>query len=545
NRSVLRAASLKSNNASLAKRVAELQIELNSQRAATHEANVEACKLRLKLAQLHAYVESRSKLKENLLSLSELIVSMFEAGKSAFRCVNEATTLLDGGTSEQSVCFGSNLFSDTAAELSNVLSLELPKDQSKTLVTTAPASAYFKSPQSRTLFVMPELEPVATGTTTTTGITVTRRTAPIDQSTCTQHPNSPCQSVLGAHHELASSVPLSNSPTLVPFFQPTAVLVHLDSPQPNSLLQSVEPAPEEATEATLTHKASNPVRVITPIDSNEPALSFTEAAKSLSPVVILDAPVSSDVVTSPPKTSPIAAKPQRMRPLREARLKSKPIIDDSACSFISPPPRPKPARTKPKRRRLVHEVDTDDEDEAKDHCENQAVRLSKQPTEPITRTVEVHIDRPGQVAFRAETKHTLPDRVDKEKTRSKKKQSNIKLKPEGSTTATVSKELSKPKNVFDLSVNQTVNMSVLPPTLSDLRQIQMAKKQAVAPDPSPASQSPRVLRDLTNPNQPAKPLPVSLASHEPTVKKSTKLNHPKPTQIGRGILSSPSPNVQL
>ncbi|KAF8566622.1 hypothetical protein P879_10561, partial [Paragonimus westermani] len=131
NRSVLRTASLKSNNASLAKRVAELQIELNSQRAATHEANVEACKLRLKLAQLHAYVESRSKLKENLLNLSELIVSMFEAGKSAFRCVNEATTLLDGGTSEQSVCFGSNLFSDTAAELSNFLSLELPRAEGK------------------------------------------------------------------------------------------------------------------------------------------------------------------------------------------------------------------------------------------------------------------------------------------------------------------------------------------------------------------------------------------------------------------------------
>ncbi|KAF6769483.1 hypothetical protein AHF37_12630 [Paragonimus kellicotti] len=304
-------------------------------------------------------------------------------------------------------------------------------------------------------------------------------------------------------------------------------------------------APEEITEATLIPKTSDPARVITPVNSNGPAISSTEAAKLLSPVVILDAPVSSDVTTPSPKTSPIAAQTQRMRPLREARLKSKPIIDDSACSFISPPPRPKPARTKPKRRRLVQEVDTDDEDEAKDHCENQAVRLSKQSAEPITRTVEVHIDRPGQVAFRAETKHTLPDRVGKEKARSKKKQPKIKVKPEESTLATVSKEPSKPKNVFDLSVNQTVNMSVLPPTLSDLRQIQMAKKQAIAPDSGPTSQSPRVLRDLTNPNQPAKPISVSLASHEPTVKKSTTLNHSKPSQLGRSILSSPCPNVQL
>ncbi|KAF8571655.1 hypothetical protein P879_03681 [Paragonimus westermani] len=421
------------------------------------------------------------------------------------------------------------------------------KDQSKTLVTAVPASACPKSPHSRTLFVMPELEQVTASTTTTTGITVTRRTAPIDQSICTQHPNSPCQSVLVAHQELASSVPCSNSPTPVPFVQLTAVLVHLESPQPNSQLQSVEAAPEEITEATPTPKTSDPIRVVTPFDSDEPAIPFTEAAQFLSPVVILDAPVTSAVVTPPPKISPTAAPTQRIRPLREARLKSKPIIDESACSFVSPPPRPKPARTKPKRRRLVHEVDTDDEDEAKGRCENRAVkssvRLNKQPTEPITRTVEVHIDRPGQVAFRAETKFTLPDHAGNEKARSKKKQSTTKVKPERSTAATVSKEPSKPKSVFDLSVNQTVNMSVLPPTLSDLRQIQMAKKQAIAPDPSPTLQSPKVLRDLTNPNQPAKPLSVSLASHEPTVKKST-INHSQSSHMGRGTLSSPHPAVQ-
>ncbi|KAH8856960.1 hypothetical protein KSF78_0009376 [Schistosoma japonicum] len=59
NQSINSATSLRTNNASLAKKLAELQIELNNQKLAAQQANIELLKCRMELARLQAYKQQK------------------------------------------------------------------------------------------------------------------------------------------------------------------------------------------------------------------------------------------------------------------------------------------------------------------------------------------------------------------------------------------------------------------------------------------------------------------------------------------------------
>ncbi|TPP56415.1 hypothetical protein FGIG_12479 [Fasciola gigantica] len=93
---MLRAASLKSNNASLAKKVAELQLELGAQRTAAREAAIESCRLQMQVARFQPLLEARDQLKDSLLQLRELLATMLDTDMAVMRCVNEMASIVEG-----------------------------------------------------------------------------------------------------------------------------------------------------------------------------------------------------------------------------------------------------------------------------------------------------------------------------------------------------------------------------------------------------------------------------------------------------------------
>lgn len=63
NQSFTSATSLRANNASLAKKLAELQVELNNQKTATQQANIELLNCRMEVVRLQAYKEAKERIK--------------------------------------------------------------------------------------------------------------------------------------------------------------------------------------------------------------------------------------------------------------------------------------------------------------------------------------------------------------------------------------------------------------------------------------------------------------------------------------------------
>ncbi|THD28314.1 hypothetical protein D915_000858 [Fasciola hepatica] len=153
NCSMLRAASLKSNNASLAKKVAELQLELGAQRTAAREAAIESCRLQMQVARFQPLLEARDQLKDSLLQLRELLATMLDTDMAVMRCVNEMASIVEGPENGGDKSFSNTTawFSDTILEMSNLIRFDktlrdtsravpspiLPPKRQRTAVTSA------------------------------------------------------------------------------------------------------------------------------------------------------------------------------------------------------------------------------------------------------------------------------------------------------------------------------------------------------------------------------------------------------------------------
>ncbi|CAH8654456.1 unnamed protein product [Dicrocoelium dendriticum] len=455
NRSIISAASLKSNNASLAKRLGELQIELQSQRTAAYNANIEANKLRLQLAQVHMCMESRNRLKECLVLLREQVTSMFEAGVNVTRCVDEVSRMLDC----PNIGDPSIMLSESASKLINSDHL---KERSHLVAPNlnATASPDLSSLEARLRNVITKRPRVPDVSTDQASVLAPKLTPnPVPKS--------------------GGAIPgcsIFNPESPVPSVQTTPVMVHLESPL------SLKPKDSDSL-VTLDLKQS-PSHV--PAYRSPPSMPPPTAPSPLSPSLSFQpTPSSTEVPLPSDLPSPIvrlenhiptAQLPSPIAPrahlMREARCKAVPIVDASPTLLESP--YSKPARSK--RRRVVREQDSgDDENTGGRKSKKSLTRKSLGPhaNPPGPRVVEVHMNRPGQVAFRADLKHST-ERVEASGSRSKKSANTVTI------TKGYSKDTGAPnaaKSVFDLSANQTANISILPPTLDELRQKELAKKQ--------------------------------------------------------------------
>ncbi|CAH8638858.1 unnamed protein product [Schistosoma rodhaini] len=217
---------------------------------------------------------------------------------------------------------------------------------------------------------------------------------------------------------------------------------------------------------------------------------------------------------------------QSARPhlVRQARLNSKPIIDTSSFmeSFVVKTTTTKEKKKKTGKHRLIRVRDSDDESED-DDVNNKGDKLKNNigvvggDGDGGGRVIETCFRRPGEFVFRVDSKNVNPSstngvsdhNIDRQATRSKSKpstttinqQSRSKSKPHTTTSNINSnnndktdKELNingfkklskvvgaevKTVNIFDLSMNRTADLSVLPPTLNDLRIKHKEQRQQV------------------------------------------------------------------
>ncbi|CAH8619572.1 unnamed protein product [Schistosoma bovis] len=95
NQSFTSATSLRANNASLAKKLAELQVELNNQKMATQQANIELLNCRMEVVRLQAYKEAKERIKACILNVHELLCSQIEMGMSMMNYVKDSISVLD------------------------------------------------------------------------------------------------------------------------------------------------------------------------------------------------------------------------------------------------------------------------------------------------------------------------------------------------------------------------------------------------------------------------------------------------------------------
>ncbi|KER19112.1 hypothetical protein T265_15657 [Opisthorchis viverrini] len=474
NRSIC-AASLKSNNASLAKRVAELQMEVNAERTAKFAAQMEACNLRVELVRLRAHLEALDKIKENQLKLREVIVSMFDAGMAVMRSLGEAPPLPpDGiGISDQTAWGTSNVLADTIVDQFAVDRVVDPVQRDAPLIKEHQPSVHLTSVGS-TLPAdcgVPFIEALPRATVTV------RNPAPPVLGDSTHIPNE--------SSDLHPALPLRASPSPAPCVR---VKAGLNSP-PHA--QEKEYLPSPILPAVTVQRKTVLAASAAPISVGSRSPSVDTRTSSVNPQVTARAHLQ-----------------------RQARTKSKPIIDEPSWAFMTPEKKP---AARSRRRRAVHtkESDEDPPSSPKQRVQAHQTEDFKVPAPPVTRTVEVHINRPGQVVFRADSKNSNPTGhpftgkpptgVKTSKSRSKKKALESLPVP--------SEQPIKPKSVFDLSVNQTVNTSVLPATLDELRKKELSKKQAVVHPLVHIQRSPAVLKTLS----------LNTAHVEPKVRKEIDL----------------------
>ncbi|CAH8551895.1 unnamed protein product [Schistosoma turkestanicum] len=95
NQSFSSVTSLRANNASLAKKLAKLEVELNDQKMATEQAKLELFDCRMKVIQSQAFKEVRDQIKALILNLHELLCSQMETGMSMMNYVKDSLSLLE------------------------------------------------------------------------------------------------------------------------------------------------------------------------------------------------------------------------------------------------------------------------------------------------------------------------------------------------------------------------------------------------------------------------------------------------------------------
>ncbi|CAH8630538.1 unnamed protein product [Heterobilharzia americana] len=511
NQSKSSASSLRNNNASLAKKVSELQIELSSQRAAAHQANIELLKYRMELNRLHVYEQTREKVKGFILSLYESLCSHIEMGMSITNSVKESLSLLDatdssdGQISQQvpSVLGDTTVDVDLLSRKDFTKRLHLVTDrevcQENTNLSALQSSSYTLAANPLNEVKSPVHDEIS-------------------KNYYTERPNSQDERVV----EIS---PIAESPSPECSFHKDSILASCQVGE--QVLPEVLAKNPTANNELVTRKTVNTIStdlhrdipVFSPIQSFRRLTSSPHIFVSKSPLANLDigSHASAAATVTPTTTTPTtpttttgngkrdennidsdheSRSNRRPHLIRQVRLNAKPIIDTS--SFMEPVVKKKKKKKTVKRRRLIRTDESDDDD---DGCGGGGGG-ENEPGE-TRRVIETCFRRPGQYVFRVDSKktnnfgstHDNPsvgvDRGEMGRigdgggTRSKSKLASCITRSKSNTKHHTNSDdnanqviiesggMKLPTvgsaSVFDLSMNQTANLSVLPPTLNDLR----------------------------------------------------------------------------
>ncbi|CAH8604679.1 unnamed protein product [Schistosoma intercalatum] len=534
NQSFTSATSLRANNASLAKKLAELQVELNNQKMATQQANIELLNCRMEVVRLQAYKEAKERIKACILNVHELLCSQIEMGMSMMNYVKDSISVLDKNDSLELLSNPtSSLLGETVVD-PNAFDSVCRKEFTK------PAQQITEQNVRQLSIVYPEVQSPSSSTSLITG--------PVKMAFS---PND---------HSIAKNISTNHSNNNRFNVQPIPLIETLNTDVKSS--QSIRQEPlEPSCEEVLPEILTSPITCISEnniaskrcppiVDTNVNNVDLDndndieDTYKNISPVHFSVQSLPQSCVSVNNKPSVIDSKNidqlvvpnlvnscngknnecvvnsvdhhemQSARPhlVRQARLNSKPIIDTSSFmeSFIVKTTT-KEKKKKSGKHRLIRVRDSDDEGENDINIKGDKLKSNigvvGGDEDGSGRVIETCFRRPGELVFRVDSKNVNPSSTigvsDKQTTRSKSKlptttinqQSRSKSKPQTTTTTTTAyinstnskktnkdvnsnefKKLSKvvgteikTVNIFDLSMNRTADLSVLPPTLNDLR----------------------------------------------------------------------------
>ncbi|CAH8633648.1 unnamed protein product [Schistosoma haematobium] len=534
NQSFTSATSLRANNASLAKKLAELQVELNNQKMATQQANIELLNCRMEVVRLQAYKEAKERIKACILNVHELLCSQIEMGMSMMNYVKDSISVLDKNDSLELLSNPtSSLLGETVVD-PNAFDSVCRKEFTK------PAQQITEQNVRQLSIVYPEVQSPSSSTSLITG--------PVKMAFS---PND---------HSIAKNISTNHINNNRFNVQPIPLIetLNTDVKSSQSICQEPEPSCEEVLPEILTspitcisenniaskrcppivdtnvnnvdldndNDIDNTYKNISPVHFSVQSLPQSCVSVNNKPSVIdsknIDQLVVPNLVNScNSKNNECVVNPvdhheiQSARPhlVRQARLNSKPIIDTSSFmeSFIVKTTT-KEKKKKSGKHRLIRVRDSDDEGENDINIKGDKLKnnigVVGGDEDGSGRVIETCFRRPGELVFRVDSKNVNPSSTigvsDKQTTRSKSKlpattinqQSRSKSKPQTTTTTTTTayinsinskktnkdvnsnefKKLSKvvgteikTVNIFDLSMNRTADLSVLPPTLNDLR----------------------------------------------------------------------------
>ncbi|CAI2733026.1 unnamed protein product [Schistosoma spindalis] len=535
NQSFTSATSLRANNASLAKKLAELQVELNNQKMATQQANIELLNCRMEVARLQAYKEAKEKIKACILNIHELLCSQIEMGMSMMNYVKDSISVLDKNDSLELLSNPtSSLLGETAVDL-NAFDSVCRKEFTK------PAQQITEENVCQLSIVYPEVQSPSSSTSLITG-PVKMAFSPKDQSIAnnisTNRINNnrlniqPMPLIETLNTDVKSSQSIRQEPLVVVVPSCEVLPEILTSPitcisENNITSKRCLPIVDtNVNNVDLDNDNDNTHKNISPIKFSVQSLPQSCISVNKPSVVDsknIDQLVVPDLVNSCcSKNKEYVVNPvdhhaiQSARPhlVRQARLNSKPIIDTSSFmdSFIVKTTTTKEKKKKSGKHRLIRVKDSDDEEGEDDvnKLENN-IGVVGGDEDGGGRVIETCFRRPGELVFRVDSKNVNPSSTagvsdhytNKQTTRSKSKlptttinqQSRSKSKPHTTTTTSATANINsnndntnkevnsnefkkmpkvvgtevKTVNIFDLSMNRTADLSVLPPTLNDLR----------------------------------------------------------------------------
>ncbi|TNN16290.1 hypothetical protein EWB00_000568 [Schistosoma japonicum] len=541
NQSINSATSLRTNNASLAKKLAELQIELNNQKLAAQQANIELLKCRMELARLQAYKQAKDRMKSLILNVHESLCSQIEMGMSVMNYVKESMSLLDKDDSlDQLINPMPSILGETTIDLDTFDSVTRKEFKKPVLLTT-------EQNVCQRPIIHPEIQP-SSSTSLVTGRPAKFVLSPRNQNDVNDSNNKDCDITLKVQtipliessntDTLSSSELIHKEPSTIVVVPPSSQQVSeqvlpeilINSPItciPQNDITSAKHLPtidiidrdnddgdyvNNHHSHSLIHSSDQHLQHISA--SSHIALNKSPVTNSKNschhPVVAAVINISNDSNKNKQDMNTVdgdhETKPTRPHLVRQARLNSKPIIDTS--SFMEPVVKTK-KKKKTIKRRLIRARESDDEEEdnnANDKDDKLKNNLG------CSRVIETCFRRPGQFVFRVDSRNINPStnasdnqQINEaarsksalpppppQKTTNQQPRSRSRPSTKSHTTATTTiysnnksseeanvkgvKKLStligaenKTVNVFDLSMNQTANLSVLPPTLNDLR----------------------------------------------------------------------------
>nr|CAH8866636.1 unnamed protein product [Trichobilharzia regenti] len=513
NQSINSGTSLRNNNVSLAKKVSELQIELNSQRMAAQQANIDLVKCRLELMRLQSYKEARERIKNAFLNIQESLCSQVELGMSVINLVKETMSVLESNESSNQVTKCPSILGDTTFDLDATVSILRG--------ITRRGHVTGRDFRRREFNNIPEME--------NSPRTLTDNF--IEEVRC-----------LGTDGNNTNEDKYTNDQELNPLpLGETSNVGRPSHPSEGNLSVPSSPAPAEEEEQ-LPEILATPRSCVSPNkdDDVEKETLRRETVGETNETATVTAPPPVDVVNRNENNAVVPHEDWSTRShlVRRARLNAKPIIDTS--SFLEPPV-VKKKKKKVVKRRLIRSADSEDDDDdddddgddgkgknagtmknnddgnktdGKSRSKGLKVRKTNNPDivesvpqQTTGRIIETCFRRPGQLTFKVDAKNplnicarsgTVVNRQNnpssaveqgkqQRKTRSKTRFIDCITGSKSPDSRSSDKENMagnerklpqgiKSANVFDLSMNQTANLSVLPPTLNDLRIIKQGEK---------------------------------------------------------------------